>query len=107
MSGKKMQKMMKQMGIQQNELEVVSVVMRTSDQELIFESPQVSKVNMMGQETYQIVGTPSVRSLETFSISEEDVNTVVEQTGVSEEEAKKVLTETEGDLAEAIMKLKS
>lgn len=103
---RKMQQMMKQMGIKQVELDAISVIIRTSDSEIVFDRPQVSKVNMMGQETYQIVGTPEVRELVTFSVNEDDINAVVEQTGKSKEEARRALEDSEGDLAEAIMKLK-
>ena len=103
---RKVQQMMKQMGIQQVEVDAVSVVIRTPEKELFFESPQVSKVNMMGQETYQVVGSPTIRELSTFEVSEEDIATVVDQTDASEEDARKALEETEGDIAGAILKLK-
>ncbi len=103
---RKVQQMMKQMGIQQVEVDAVSVVIRTPEKELFFENPQVSKVNMMGQETYQVVGSPTIRELSTFEVSEEDIATVVDQTDASEEDARKALEETEGDIAGAILKLK-
>ena len=103
---KKMQQMMKQMGIQQIEIDAVQVIIKTEDQELVFDNPQVSKVNMMGQETYQIVGTPIVREMDsTPDISQEDIDAVVEQANVSEEDAREALLESEGDIAAAIMKL--
>ena len=103
---RKMQQMMKQMGIQQIEIDAVQVIIKTEDQELVFDNPQVSKVNMMGQETYQIVGTPIVREMDsTPDISQEDIDAVVEQANVSEEDAREALLESEGDIASAIMKL--
>jgi len=57
-----MKQAMKKMGIKEEALEVSKVVMKLSDgSELVFDSPQVSKVDMMGQETYQVVGEPEVR----------------------------------------------
>ena len=107
MNQRKMTQMMKKMGIQQSELEAEEVIIRTADKEYIFSYPNVSKVNMMGQETYQVVGTPEVRELEdTPDISDEDVKTVMDQTNVSEEVARKKLEEKKGDIAEAIMDLK-
>src|SRR3989344_7673223 len=103
---RKVQQMMKQMGIQQVELDAVSVTIKTQDKELFFENPQVSKVNMMGQETYQIVGNPQVKEISTFEVSEEDIATVVEQTGASKEDARRALEDNEGDIAGAILKLK-
>ncbi len=106
MNPKKMQKMMKQLGIQQTELQAEEVIIRTSDKELIFHQPGVAKVNMMGQETYQITGSPEVRERSsTPDISQEDIQTVMQQTGASKEKAQEAIEATNGDLAEAIMQL--
>jgi len=105
MNMKNMAKAMKRMGIQQNELEVKQVIMKLEDKELIFENPQVSQVNMMGQKTYQIIGEPQERELKT-EISEDDVKVVIEQTGKTIEEAKAAIEKHKGDLAAAIMELK-
>ena len=107
MNQKKMSQMMKKMGIQQTEIEASEVIIRTQDKELVFSYPNVSKVNMMGQETYQIVGTPEVREVKTFEINDEDIKTVMDQANVSEDIARKKLEETKGDLAEAILELTS
>ncbi|MGM5487391.1 MAG: nascent polypeptide-associated complex protein [Nanobdellota archaeon] len=104
MNQKKMNQMMKRMGVSQNELEATEVIIRTADKELVFQNPQVSKVNMMGQETYQIVGQPLERPLET-EISEEDIQTVMEQAQVEKAQAQEALKRTEGDLAQAILDL--
>ena len=104
---RQMQQMMKKMGIQQVEIPATEVIIKTEDKDIIITNPQVSKVNMMGQETFQIVGEIHEQEhSSTPEISEEDVKTVMEQTSCSEEEAKKTLEETEGDLAETILKLK-
>ena len=107
---KQMQQMMRQLGIQQVELPATYVIIKLEgNKELHIENPQVSKVNMMSQTTYQIVGnateyesTPKSQEIE---ISQEDIKTVMEQTGASQEDAKNALTETEGDLALAILNL--
>ncbi|HLE07113.1 MAG TPA: nascent polypeptide-associated complex protein [archaeon] len=101
---KQMEKMMKQMGMQTENIDATEVVIRTAEKEIIISEPQVSKIKMGGQETFQIVGNVSERQKERFS--DEDVKTVVEQSGISETEAKKALEETGGDLAEAIIRLK-
>ncbi|MBD3259994.1 nascent polypeptide-associated complex protein [Candidatus Woesearchaeota archaeon] len=107
MNPRKMQQMMKRMGMQQVDIPAELVIIRTADQEYLFESPQVSKVNVMGQETYQVVGKPVIRELkEELQIPEDDINTVVEQTGVSKEKAEEALKKSGGDLAQAIMDLK-
>tara|TARA_Y100000034_G_C6801567_1_gene359568 strand:- start:102 stop:425 length:324 start_codon:yes stop_codon:yes gene_type:complete len=103
MNPKKMEKMMKQLGMKQEEIDANEVIIKCSDKEIVVRNPQVSKVNMMGQETLQISGDMEERELEVFN--EEDVKTVSEQANVSEDEAKAALKET-GDIAEAILKLK-
>jgi nascent polypeptide-associated complex subunit alpha len=106
MNPRKMAQMMKRMGIQQTEIDAIEVIIRTPDKELVIPNPQVSKVNMMGQETLQITGDIQEREIETApSISEEDIKTVMEQANVSEEEAKAAIEENKGDLAAAIMSL--
>jgi len=102
---KQMEKMMKQMGMQTENIDAVEVVIRTAKKEILISEPQVSKIKMGGQETFQIVGKVSERAKEKFSA--EDVKTVCSQTGISETEARAALEETNGDLAEAIMKIKS
>ncbi len=106
MDPKKMQKMMKQMGMQQEDLQAARVEITLADKKLVFENPEVAKIDMMGQETYQIVGTPEEQATSNApEITNEDLETVIEQTGCSLQEAREALEETEGDLAEAIMKL--
>lgn len=107
MNPRKMQQMMKQLGIQQHDIDATKVIIRTKDKEYHINNPSVQKVNMMGQETFQISGEIEERSLSTApDISQEDIDTVVEQTGVDKKTAQKTLEETEGDIAEAILKLK-
>jgi len=107
MNPRKMKQAMKRLGIQQEEIPAKEVIIRLEDKEIIISNPSVSKVNMMGQKTYQVVGEEEVRELDsTPEISEEDVKTVIEQTGVGEEEAKDAIEECKGDLAKAILKLK-
>lgn len=101
-----MQQMMKRMGINQSEIDASEVIIRTAEKEIIITNPQVAKVNMMGQETFQISGNIHERELSTEpEITEEDIKTVAEQADVSEEKAKEALEESKGDIAEAILKL--
>lgn len=101
---KKMQAVMKQMGISQADISALRVIIEKTDgSKIIIENPSVTKIKMQGQETFQIAGEISEENPE-IEISEEDIKTVMEKTGHSEETVKKVLEET-GDLAEAILKL--
>jgi len=107
MNMKNMAKAMKRMGIQQKEIEAKQVIIKLEDKKLVFDNPQVSQVNMMGQKTYQIVGEPQEKSLETKpEVSEDDIKVVAEQTGKTTEEAKQAIEKHKGDLAAAIMELK-
>lgn len=104
MSPKKMQAMMKQMGIDQEDVPANRVVVEKTDgSKTVIENPSVTKIKMQGQESFQISGDISEEAAEE-GFSEEDIQTVVDRAGCSKEEAKKALDET-GDLAEAVMKL--
>jgi len=101
---KQMEKAMKKMGVKQQEIDAVEVIIKTSDKELVINNPHVTKVNMMGQESIQITGDIEERDLKFYK--EEDVKTVMEQANCSEDEAKEALEKSKGDLAEAILNLK-
>ncbi len=106
MNKKQMAQAMRQMGISQEEINAVEVIIRCPDKELVFHSPEVSIVKMAGQESFQISGDYEERSLSTTpEINEEDIKMVAQQANVSEEEAKTAIEESNGDLAAAILKL--
>lgn len=106
MNPRKMQQMMRQLGIQQVEIPATEVIIKTEDKEIVVLNPSVSKVNMMGQETFQVSGVVEERALDTKpKVMEEDISTVMERAGVDRETARKALDEAEGDLAEAIINL--
>ena len=102
MNPKKMQAMMKQLGINQEEIEAERVIIEKSDGRIVIENPSVQKIVMQGQESWQITG--EAREDET-GFSEEDVKMVMDKTGKSKEEVNSALEETEGDIAEAILRL--
>ena len=107
MNPRDMRMAMKKLGIQQQEIAAKEVIIRLEDKEIVISNPNVTKVNMMGQDTYQIVGEESERSLGSEpDINDEDIETVAEQAGVSKEEAEQAIKESKGDLAEAILSLK-
>ncbi|NPE26922.1 nascent polypeptide-associated complex protein [Methanococcoides sp. SA1] len=99
-----MKGMMKKMGISQENLPVRRVVFEMEDGNLIVENPDVMKIKMQGQESFQVTGDVSEEEVESFS--DEDVEMVVSQTGKSEDEVRAALEESEGDIAEAILSLK-
>jgi nascent polypeptide-associated complex subunit alpha len=103
MNPKKMQAVMRQMGISQEEIDASQVIIKKQDNtRIVIDNPSVARVSMRGQETFQISG--DVKESVESEISEEDIRTIIEKTSCSPEKAREVLEKT-GDLAEAIMEL--
>lgn len=103
MNPKKIQGMMKKMGINQEELGAHRVIIEMEDKNIVIDEPSVVKVNMQGNVSYQITGEEREESKEEFS--DEDVDLVKGKTGKGEEEVRKVLEKNHGDIAESIMEL--
>jgi len=101
---REIEKMARRMGIQTSPVEAKEVIIRTEDSDIVIANPQVSKINMMGQETWQIVGEARERPRQQFT--GDDIDMVVNQTGASRSEVAEALEAAHGDLAEAILKLK-
>jgi nascent polypeptide-associated complex subunit alpha len=118
MNPRKMEQMMEQMGIDMEELDAQEVIIRTADTELVFDAPDVTKMDARGNETYTVVGSPEVREGESDAeddadadadaddedegIPEEDVELVAQRAGVGKSEALEALEGADGDLAAAI-----
>ena len=108
MNPRDVQRAMKKLGIKQEEIAAREVIIRTDDKEIVIANPQVSKVNMMGQETYQVVGEAEEHQISSEAeINDDDVKTVVEQTGATEEKAREAIEENGHDLAKAIISLRN
>ncbi|WP_136602454.1 nascent polypeptide-associated complex protein [Salinigranum halophilum] len=122
MNPRKMQQMMKQMGIDVTDIDAEEVIIRTEDEELVFSDAQVTRMDAQGTQTYQVVGEPETRergaSEESASedtdtdtdtdadasagIPDSDVEIVAQRAGVSADEAREALADEDGDLAAAI-----
>ena len=74
----------------------------------MIESPQVVRIDAQGIISYQVVGAPNERpKLVAVDISEDDITLVMKESGISDRErAKKALTDSGGDLAQAIIALR-
>lgn len=105
MNPKQMEKMMKQMGIKSQDIEADEVIIRCADKEIIITNPTIQKVNMMGQESFQISGELNERNIDedTPKYTDDDIQMVMDQTNSEKSEAEDALKETGGDLAEAIL----
>lgn len=96
---------MKQLGVTPQQIPATKVTIMTATGEIIIENPNVVKINMMGQETFQISGNSKTQPY-TQKITDEDIKLVMTQTNTTQECARKTIEET-GGIAEAIIKLKS
>ncbi|MBI3026908.1 nascent polypeptide-associated complex protein [Candidatus Woesearchaeota archaeon] len=105
MNPRDMQKAMKRLGIRQEEIEAHEVIIKAPGKDLVIKNPHVSKINMMGQETLQVVGDIIEVDRSNAEISQEDIATVIEQTRCTTQEAHAALEESNGNLAEAILRL--
>ena len=102
---RQMNQMMKRLGINVKEIEnVKKVIIQTDKKEYIFDDAEVTIMDAQGQKTYQILGRPKILDRKE-EILKDDIKLIAEQTGKTTEEAEKALKETNGDIAEAILKL--
>ncbi len=106
MNPAQMKAMMRQFGIKSEDIDAASVIIETTEgKKLVFDSPNVTVVDMKGQKTYTITGEPREEG-NTSTYSAEDIEMVAQAAGVTHEQAKDALEETKGDIAEAIASLK-
>jgi len=98
---KKISSMMSKLGIKQEDIPAKRVIIEQEDKNIIIENPSVVKINMPGNESFQISGDIKEVSI----INEEDIKTIMEKTGKSRLEAEVALKQANGDLAEAILSL--
>lgn len=98
--GNDMTKMMKQMGVDMEEMDADKVEVTIGDKKIVFNNPDLSKIEAQGQEIFQLQGDYK----EVEEVSDEDIELVMEKTGADREEAKEALKESE-DVAGAVMEL--
>jgi nascent polypeptide-associated complex subunit alpha len=104
---RQMKAMMKKLGMQVEQIEdVQSIVIKTPKGNWIFDEAEVSSMTMQGSTTYQVTGTPRFIPA-AAEIPDEDVSMVAAQANVPKDKAKEALVASNGDIAEAIMKLAS
>ena len=88
------------------------VLMVFEDKEVVIKGANVVEVKLEGERVFQIIGGEVIErareeAVEEYEPSDEDVMLVANQAGVSEERAREVLKQVDGDLAKAILLLKS
>ncbi len=133
---RQMRRMMDRMGIDMQEIPAQQVIMKCDEYDLVISSPQVSLINQAGQEIYQVLGKAEkvpkgeipeitvgepigdfseegegipepVSAIGTPQITTDDIKLVAAQAQVSEEIAAAALKRTNGNIAQAIIELKS
>lgn len=113
MNPRKMKQMMNKLGMSMDPIEgVTRVTIETPGGTYIFEDAEVVAMTMQGQTTYQLTGTPRFEAAGVIDsapveaeINDADIELVAGQANVSLETAKAALIASNGDIAEAIMKL--
>jgi len=106
-------RLMRRFGVNVEELNnVKSVTITLDDKEIIIRSPQVVIMKVQGQQIYQVIGgnveeVKVEEEVEEVTFSEDDIKFVMEQTGVSREEAVEALKKANGDIAQAVLLLTS
>jgi nascent polypeptide-associated complex subunit alpha len=132
-SSRAMRRQMQKQGIENvNEVNATRVIIQCPDKDIVIESPQVMQLKQQGMTIHQILGEPIEResssddvyneeteayeeydeeydeeSVSSGEIRHKDIAIVAAQAGVSEKEAEQALIDAEGDLARAILKLKT
>jgi alpha-NAC-related protein len=99
---KKLEKMMKKLNMNVQQMDADVVVIKTKDKNIIISKPEIMIANVMGREVYQVSGEVS----ESYPVSEEDITMVMEKTGKDRNTVVKKLEELNNDLAKAIMELR-
>jgi len=101
--------MLEKMGINLEEVpDVEEVIIKTKEKELILKKVNVSKIKTKDTEMFQVIAEDIEEIIkENKEINEKDIHLVAQQAKVSFETAKIALEESNGDLAQAILKLTS
>ena len=108
MDNRQTRRMLEKMGMNLEELpNVEEVIIKTKERDLIIKEPQVSQIKSKAMNMFQIIGNDTEEiEKENPTYKKEDILLVSQQANASQEEAQKALEETNGDLAQAILKLK-
>lgn len=113
---RQMQRTMRSMGIKQTPVEnVTEVIIRTRDKDIVLKGAEVVCIEMKGSKSYQVSGEEEIRPAGSAGESapsgpvfaREDIDLVMSQTGCDEAKAVAALEATDGQPAEAIVKIMS
>ncbi|MCL4333414.1 MAG: nascent polypeptide-associated complex protein [Candidatus Thermoplasmatota archaeon] len=113
MNERQIRRMMQQAGIKSSDMDgVIQVDFIFSDRKISVKNPQVTILDIQGTRTYQVVGGQEVSGeaaeapkSKDSDINEEDINLVMQKTGVEREKAVESLRKNGYKPAEAIIAL--
>ncbi len=109
---RQMKQAMKKMGITNRSIDnVIEVIIRTPEKDIVITNAEVSVMTMQGVDTYQVNGDAVERApgeqsaAPAASFPAEDIELVMSQTSCDREKAIAALEACEGQPAEAILKI--
>ena len=104
---REMRRMLGKMGLEMNEMDgIEEVIIKTETKELFLIKPQVIEMKGKDSTIIQIIATDiEEKQREIPSFKDEDIVLVMQQANVSKEKAIQALTDSKGDLAQAILTL--
>ena len=102
-----MRRMLDKMGLDMTTMDnVEEVIIKTDKKELYLVKPQVIEMKGKDSTIFQVVASDiEEKQREVPSFKEEDLILVMQQASVSREKAVHALTESKGDIAQAILSL--
>jgi len=104
---REMRRMLDKMGLEMKDIgNVEEVIIKTDTRELYLVKPQVIEMKGKDSTIFQVVASDvEEKQREVPSFKEEDIILVMQQASVSREKAVQALTESKGDMAQAILSL--
>lgn len=91
--------------VDMGQMDANKVIIKRDGEDIIVTDPQITELEMRGEKTYQISG--KVKKVKKGAGSSKDnIKLIMEKTGASKEEAEEALEEADGEVAQAILKLK-
>ncbi len=109
MNSREMRRLMRQ--LKAKEIDAYQIIIKARDGDYVIDNPQIMAMEVQGQKMLQVIGEMKKvevqKKEEKVLFTDEDVQLVMQQTGCSEEEARKALEEAGGEPAEAIISLMS
>ncbi|MCL4381062.1 MAG: nascent polypeptide-associated complex protein [Candidatus Marsarchaeota archaeon] len=104
---KAIKSMMNRMGMKSEGIDAIKVIIECADKNIVISNPEVMKIEMQGNTSFQISGSVSEtgKSVE-IEISDDDISLIAEKTGISDKSRiTEELKKNNGDVALTIINL--